>query len=202
MDKFNDACLVIANDGRAYHPVANNNYTVTITLPAGLKNYADPQLGKFGSERKSEADGDDSILTLKIANDTFQEPTLQQDTLSYSKGNLEIAFPGRIKGFSGTADFHVFVTKTAYDLLYSWKMASGNHLTGEVGDPEDYWGTVQIDITTGNKGTLVGSWILHNVWCSQLGGVTFSNGSNDTRKVQITLQYFRPEYKNGTYEEK
>ncbi len=201
MDKFNDACLVIANDGRAYHPVTNNNYTVTIKLPSNLINYADPKRRKFGEQAKSAADGDESILTLKVANDSFDEPSLSQSSLDYSKGNLTIRFPGRMEATSGTASFHVFVTKSAYDLLYSWKMASGNILTGEVGDPDDYWAEVQIDITTGNKGTLVGSWVLHNVWCRSLQGVKFSASGNEQRTVQITLEYFRPEYKNGTYEE-
>ncbi|MCM1323033.1 MAG: phage tail protein [Acetobacter sp.] len=201
MDKFNDACIAIANDGNAYHPVANNHFTVTITLPKGLKNYADPKRRLFGPEGKEAPNSDNSILTLKIANDTFKEPDLGQQKLGYQKGNLKINFPGTIDEFSTSSEFHVFVNRTAFDLLYSWKMASGDHLTGEVGDPYDYWAEVRIDITTGNKGTLVGSWVLHNVWCSKLSTPTFSNSSNETRKVTIQLEYFKPEYINGRFEE-
>ena len=193
---FNDACLVIASDGQAYHPVTTNNFTVTVRLPQGLINQADPQKRPFAAEGES-----DRILTLKVANDDFKEPSFGQATITYKKGNLEISFPGTINGFNGTSTFHVFVTKSAYDILYSWKMASGNHLTGEVGDPDDYWGEVQVDVTTGNKGTLVGTWVLHNVWLSSLDGITFKNGDNSPKTCSITLQYFRPEWISGLFAE-
>lgn len=193
--QFNDSCLIIASDGNAYHPVATNHFTVTIRLPETLINYADPRKRTFAEIMST----DDLQLTLKVANDSIQEPTLNQQSLVYSKGNLSIEFPGRIDAFSGTANFHVFVTKSAYDILYSWKMAAGNHLTGEVGDPDEYWGEVQIDVTTGNKGTLVASWLWHNVWCNQLQGVTFSAAQNETKAVQIGMKYFRPEYIGGQY---
>lgn len=188
--RFNDYCLAIAGDPQSYHPVANNHFTVTIRLPEGLINQADPQKRPFAAS--------ESILTLKIANRDIKEPSFGQQTISIKKGNLEIAFPGTINAFSGTANFHVFVTKSAFDILYSWKMASGNHITGEVGDPEDYWAEVEIDVTTGNKGTLVGTWRLHNVWLSQLDGVTFSNESNEAKSVAVTMQFFKPEWEGGT----
>ena len=193
MEQFNDACLVIASDGKAYHPVATNNYTVTIRLPKTLRNQADPKKPLITDTLK------DAVLTLKVANDSIDEPNFKQDTLKYAKGNLDISYPGRINGFSGNAKFHIFVQKSAYDILYSWKMAAGNHLTGEVGDPDDYWAEVDIDVTTGNKGTLVGTWKWRNVWCSDLQGVTFSSSGNDTKSVQITMHYFRPEYIGAQY---
>ena len=192
-DTFNDSVLVIASDGNAYHPVTTNNFTVTIHLPSTLVNYADPKKPLISDSLK------DSILTLKIANDSIAEPTFSQQKITYSKGNLSIAFPGRIDAFSGSANFHVFVTKSAYDILYSWKIASGNHLTGEVGDPDDYWGEVQIDVTTGNKGTLVGSWNLHKVWLSQLQGITFSNSANEAKTCSVTMEYFKPEWVGAQY---
>lgn len=182
-EKFNDTCLKIAGEPANYHPVATNHFTVTIRLPQGLVNYADEQQRQFP---------EDTILTLKIANKDFKEPSFSQQKLSYKKGNLEINFPGAINAFSGSASFDVFVTKSAYDILYSWKMASGNHLTGEIGDPRDYWAEVEIDVTTGNKGTLIGTWTLHNVWLSQLDGTNFSNSSNDSKSVSVTMEYFKP----------
>ena len=194
--QFNDSCLVIASDGNAYHPVATNHFTVTLRLPETLINYADPQRRRFTDLMSTE----DLQLTLKIANDNISEPSLKQQSISYKKGNLTIEFPGSIDAFNGTANFHVFVTKSAYDILYSWKMAAGNHLTGEIGDPDEYWAEAQIDITTGNKGTLVGTWIWHNVWCNGLDGVTFDNNNNQTKAVRIEMKYFRPEYISGQYQ--
>lgn len=193
MAQFNDYCLNIAADGKAYHPAATNHFTVTITLPETLKNMADPKRRLFSSE--------DSKLTLKISNESFQGPAFSQSAITYRKGNLGIDFPGIINTFTSTAQFDVFVTKSAYDILYSWKMASGNHLTGEIGDPEDYWSEVSIDITTGNKGTLIGTWELHNCWCSDLQPVTFDNNSNAPMKCGITIHYFKPEYSGGQYQE-
>lgn len=186
-----DHCLVIASDGRAYHPVATNHFTVTINLPEGLINQADPEKRPFSKS--------DSQLTLKVASDNIAEPSLQQQKLSYRKGNLSIEFPGSIDAFSSSANFHVFVTKSAYDILYSWKLASGNHITGEIGDPEDYWAEVMIDVTTGNKGTLVGTWTWHNCWVSALQGVTFDNNQNQPKTCQVTISYFKPEWTGGQY---
>lgn len=183
--EFNDYCLKIAGNPENYHPVATNHFTVTIRLPEGLVNQADTDKRPFPK---------DTMLTLKVANKDIKEPSFGQQTLSYKKGNLEIVFPGTINAFSGTSTFDVFVTKSAYDILYSWKMASGNHLTGEVGDPRDYWAEVDIDVTTGNKGTLIGTWRLHNVWLSQLDGANFSNEANEKKTVSCTMQYFKPEW--------
>lgn len=191
--RFNDFCLAIAQDGKAYHPVATNHFTVTMNLPEGLRNMADPRKSVFSKE--------DLTLTLKIANDTFQGPGFSQSTLSYRKGNLGIEFPGNINTFQSSAQFDVFVTKSAYDILYSWKMAAGNHITGEVGDPDDYWAEVSIDVTTGNKGALVGTWELHNCWCSDLQSITFDNNANAPMKCNITIRYFRPEWIGGQYQE-
>lgn len=193
-DKFNASVINIAADPSKYHPVATNHFTVTFKLPEGLINQADPK------KRTLKDSGLDSTLALKIANQDIQEPTLSQQKLTYKKGNLSISFPGTIDEFTGSANFDVFVKQSAYDVLYSWKLASGNHLTGEVGDPEDYWADVDIDVTTGNKGTLVGTWKLYNVWCTQLQGVTFSNNSNETKKVSIQISYFKPEWISGAYD--
>lgn len=193
-DKFNASVINIATEPSKYHPVATNHFTVTFKLPDGLINQADPK------KRTLKASGLDPILALKIANQDIQEPTFSQQKLTYKKGNLSISFPGTIDEFNGSANFDVFVKQSAYDILYSWKLASGNHLTGEVGDPEDYWAEVDIDVTTGNKGTLVGTWRLHNVWCSQLQGITFNNNSNETKKVTIQLSFFKPEWISGAYD--
>lgn len=194
-DKFNASVINIAADPKKYHPVATNHFTVTFKLPEGLINQADPK------KRTIRESGLDPILALKIANQDIQEPTLSQQKLTYKKGNLSISFPGTIDEFNGSANFDVFVKQSAYDILYSWKLASGDHLTGEVGDPEDYWAEVDIDVTTGNKGTLVGTWRLHNVWCSQLQGITFNNNSNETKKVTIQLSFFKPEWISGAYDD-
>ena len=193
-DKFNTSVINIAADPSKYHPVATNHFTVTFKLPEGLINQADPK------KRTLRESGLDPILALKIANQDIQEPTLSQQKLTYKKGNLSISFPGTIDEFTGSANFDVFVKQSAYDALYSWKLASGNHLTGEVGDPEDYWADVDIDVTTGNKGTLVGTWKFYNVWCPQLQGVTFSNNSNEIKKVSIQISYFKPEWISGAYD--
>lgn len=188
---MNDAVLNIANDPKSYHPVATNHFTVTFHMPEGLINQSDPEKRAFAKE--------DLILTLKIANDTIEEPRFTQQTLSYKKGNLSIEFPGSIDAFSGTARFHVFVSKSAYDVLYSWKMASGNHLTGEIGDPDSYWADVDIDVTTGNKGTLVGTWNWHNVWCNSLSGASFDNSASTPKTCEIGLKYIRPEWTSSQY---
>jgi hypothetical protein len=192
-NNFNDYCLTIANDGKAYHPVATNHFTVTMNLPKGLINQADPNKAPFNDA--------DLTLTLKISAETFKGPGFQQSALTYKKGNLTIDYPGNISGFTSTATFDVFVTKSAYDILYSWKLASGNHITGEVGDPDDYWSDITIDVTTGNKGTLIGTWTLHNCWCSDLGSISFDNGSNNLMKCDITIHYFKPEWEGGIYEQ-
>lgn len=191
--QFNDYCLKIAMNGKEYHPVATNHFTVTMNLPETLVNMADPKKGVFNKE--------DLQLSLKIANDNFTSPSFSQTPLTYRKGNLGISFPGTIDVFSSTAQFHVFVSKSAYDILYSWKMASGNHLTGEVGDPDDYWADIFIDITTGNKGTLVGTWKLSNCWCSNLQSITLDNNSGNLMSCGITIQYFKPEWIGGQYQE-
>lgn len=191
-NQFNDFCLKIANDGQAYHPVATNHFTVTMRLPTTLQNAANPN-APFSQ--------DDLILTLKIASESFKGPGFSQQPLTYKKGNLSIDYPGSMNSFTSSAAFDVFVTKSAYDILYSWKMASGNHLTGEVGDPEDYWAEIEIDVTTGNKGQLVGTWELFNCWCSDLASINFDNNSNNPMKCDITIHYFRPKWTNGTAQE-
>lgn len=186
-----DHCLIIASDGKSYHPVATNHYTITINLPEGLINQADPDKRPFSKA--------DSQLTLKIANDNIAEPAFNQQKLKLTKGNLSIEFPGAIDPFTGTANFHVFVTKSAYDILYSWKLASGNHITGEIGDPDDYWATVMIDVTTGNKGTLVGTWTWNNCWLPSLQGINFDNNQSQPKTCNVTMSYFKPDWTGAQY---
>lgn len=189
---FNDSCIKIADDTSGYyHPVATNHFTVTIKFPKNL-----------GVDNKNiplnKTIDKDAELTLKIANDSFQSPGFTQQVLTYRKGNLAIDFPGALNAFTSTAKFHVFVSKSAYDLLYTWKLASGNHLTGEIGDPENYWATIMVDVTTGNKNTLVGTWTLNNCWCSDLQSITFDNNSNTLMDCSITIHYFKPKWDSSS----
>ena len=190
MPKINvkNSVFHIADKPQNYRPLTNNNFQLTVFGLDGMRNWAleDP-----------EAKLTDSDLTLKIGNKSFGGPKFSQQSLSITRGNLTIEFPGRIDAFQTTAVFQVFMNKSAWDILYSWKMASGNHETGDVGDPDDYWKTVEIDVTTGNKGTLVGTWVLNNCWLSELQEVTFDHESNEVKSVNITLKFFKPKWRTA-----
>lgn len=183
---MNDATIHIATSGSSYKPVMTNHFIVTISGLDGMKDWTSPD---------ADALITDSELTLKVANQSFKEPTLQQTTVGIKRGNLEITFPGSINPMSSDATFQVFVNRSAYNALYSWKMLSGNHETGDVGDPNEYWKTVTVDITSGNKGTIYSTWTLPNAWISSLQGASFSNDSNEVKAVSITLHYFQPTYR-------
>lgn len=185
---MNGANLTISRNAGNYRPVMTNHFEVTIHDLDGMVNWADPEKGPIV----------DSELTLKIANKNFQGPQISQQSVSIARGNTTIEFPGRLDAFSSTATFEVFVTKSAFDILYSWKMASGNPETGEVGDPGDYWKKVDIDVMTGNKGTYVGTWTLNNCWISSLQEVAFDNSANEVKSCQITLKYFAPKWRRAS----
>lgn len=188
---MNNANFHIASNSGSYRPVMTNHFEVTIHDIADMVNQADPKKRKF-SELDSEAD-----LTLKIANNTFQGPQFNQQAVAIQRGNTTIEFPGKMDAHSSNATFQVFANKSAFDILYSWKMLAGNHETGDVGDPSDYWKKVEIDVMTGNKGKIIGTWTFHNCWISALQEVTFDNGANEVKAVTITLRYFKPQWRNA-----
>lgn len=180
--------LHIATNPESYRPVMTNHFDITIFGLDGMRNYASSDPKAVIKESK---------LTLSIATDTFQGPTISQQAIPINKGNLTIEFPGRMDAHTSTATFHVFVKKSAFDILYSWKMASGNNVNGLVGNPQDYWKVVEIDVTTGDKGLLVGTWRYQNCWLQSLQEVTFNNGANEVKTANVTMKYFRPQWING-----
>ncbi len=194
-NEFFNATSYIAADPASYKPIMNNHYILTITGFEGKKNYARSTATKIVNFTQAEAE-----LSLKIANQTFAEPNLQQGFQEIKKGNMSISFPGAINAMSSTATFQVYVSKSAYDILYSWKMESGNQVTGEVGDPQEYWREVKIDLVSGNRGVIYGTWTLKNAWISSLQGVTFSNDSSEVRSVSVTMHYYMPSYTSTTSE--
>lgn len=188
MADFFNATTNIAEDPTSYKPMMNNHYILTVTDLDGMRDY---------TKADTTAVISDSVLSLKIANQSFAEPSLQQGTVEIRKGNMSITFPGTINAMSSSATFQVYVSKSAYDILYSWKMASGNHETGEVGDPGEYWKTGTIDLVSGNRGTVYGTWTLNNLWISSLQGVTFSNDTSEIRSVTVTMHYYKPTYRSA-----
>lgn len=188
---MNDANFRISSNPANYRPVMTNHFEVTIFDLDGMINQADPEKAPIA----------ESQLTLKIANDTFQGPQLNQQSVAIQRGNMTIEFPGRMDATQSTATFQVFANKSAFDILYSWKMASGNHENGQVGSPDEYWKRVEVDIMTGDKGTLVGTWTFDKCWISSLQEVTFDNKANEVKSVNITLKYFAPKYRSASIEQ-
>lgn len=184
---MNDALHRISANPRNYRPVMTNHFELTIHDLDGMINWADPDKGPIV----------DSDLTLKIATKSWAGPKLSQQSVKIQKYNLEMEFPGRMNAFESSMTFEVFVDKSAWDILYSWKMASGNQETGDVGDPWDYWKTVDVDVLTGNKNTLIGTWNLKNCWLSDLQEVTFDNAANDVKTAQVTMKYFSPSWRKA-----
>ena len=183
-----EAIFHIANDPTKYRPAMTNSFRISIP---GLNGAIDKT-----SEEEGAVLGDDTELVLKIANESFKEPTLSQQSVSLKRGNLSIEFPGQIDAFSSTSTFTCFVDSDSYGKLYTWKCQAGDHETGEVGDPSDYWKTVTIEHLTG-KGELIGTWTLNNCWLSSLEGATFDNNSANIKTVSVTLKYFKPIYRKG-----
>lgn len=183
-----EAAFHISNNPAKYRPAMGNNFRVTIP---GLEGILDKT-----SEEEGALLGEDTALTLKIANETFQEPTLSQQTVAVKRGNLTIEFPGQIDAFQSSSTFTCFIDSDSYGKLYAWKCQSGDHETGDVGDPQDYWKTVTIEHLTG-KGDLIGTWTLYNCWLSNLTGVTFTNNSAEVKTVSVTLRYFRPTWRKA-----
>lgn len=188
MTDFFNATTNIAEDPKSYKPMMNNHYILTVTGLDGMRDYTKKDVTAKISE---------SELSLRIANQSFAEPSLQQGTVEIRKGNMSITFPGTINAMSSSANFQVYVSKSAYDILYSWKMASGNHETGEIGDPKEYWKDGTVDLVSGNRGTIYGTWTLNNLWISSLQGVTFSNDTSEIRSVSVTMHYYKPSYRSG-----
>lgn len=184
---MNKANFYVSANPANYRPVMTNHFEVTVHDLDGMINWADP-------DKKTIVD---SELTLKIANKNFSGPNISQQSVAIQRGNTTIEFPGRIDAFSSTATFEVFVNKSAFDILYSWKMASGNQETGEVGNPSEYWKRVEIDVLTGDKGTLIGTWTYNNCWLQSLQEVTFDNGANEVKSCSVTLKYFAPKWRSN-----
>lgn len=186
---MNNHTITIASDGKKYKPVMDNHFVLTVYGLDGMRDY---------SKTDENAVLTDAQLSLKIANQSFQEPNLAQGTTEIKKGNMSITFPTTINSMSSSMAFEVFVEASAYNVLYSWKMAAGNHVTGQVGNPQDYWKRVTVDITDGNKGTLYGTWTFDNAWISSLSGASLSNTSGQIKTVSVTLHYFRPRWEAAT----
>lgn len=178
----------IANDPAKYRPAMTNTFRITIP---GLEGAAD-----ITNEEEGATLGEDTAVVLRVSNENFQEPTLNQGTVQIKRENLTIEFPGQMDAFSSTSSFTCFIDADTYGRLYAWKCQAGNHETGVVGDPQDYWKTVTVEHLTG-KGELIGTWTLYNCWISQLSGATFDNNSAQVKQVQITLRYFRPAWRKA-----
>lgn len=171
-----------------FRPAMTNTFRITIP---GLEGLVDKT-----SQEEGAVIGDDAETVLKVSNEDFKEPTLNQASISIKRGNLTMEFPAQIEAFSSTSSFSCFIDADTYGKLYAWKCLSGDHETGEVGDPTDYWRTVTVEHLTG-KGELIGTWTLNNCWVSSLEGVTFDNNSASIKKVSITLKYFKPQYRKA-----
>jgi hypothetical protein len=171
-----------------YRPAMTNTFSVIIPDLEGLVDKT--------SQNEGAVIGQDAETVLKVSNENFKEPSLQQETVQLKRGNLTMVFPGQIQAFSSETAFSCFIDADTYGKLYTWKCLAGDHETGEVGDPKDYWRTVTIQHLTG-KGELIGTWTLHNCWCSALSGATFDNKSASIKEVSVTLQYFRPEWRKA-----
>lgn len=179
----------IANNSTKYRPSMTNNFRITIW---GLEGIADKT-----NEDDGAVLGEDTGLTLRIANETFSEPTLNQQSVKIQRGNLSIEFPSQMDAFQSTSSFTCFVDSDAYGKLYAWKCLAGDHETGEVGDPADYWKTVTIEHISG-KGELIGTWTLNNCWLSSLEGVTFDQKASEVKSCKVTIKYFKPTWRKAT----
>lgn len=179
----------IAMNSAKYRPVMTNTFRVKIYDLGEVKDIT-------GDDPESIYAEDDFATVLEVSNETFQEPNLSQGTVAIKRGNLVIEFPGAMEAFSSSSTFTCFIDADTYGKLYAWKCQSGNHETGEVGNPEDYWKTVVIEHLTG-KGDLIGTWTLNNCWISQLQGVTFSNNSAEIKTVNVTFRYFNPQWRKA-----
>ena len=173
---------------RKFRPAMTNTFRITIP---GLEGLIDKT-----SQEEGALIGEDAETILKVSNEDFKEPSLNQDSLSIKRGNLTMEFPGAIQAFSSSSSFSCFIDADTYGKLYAWKCLAGDHETGEVGDPVDYWRTVTVEHLTG-KGELIGTWTLNNCWVSSLEGATFDNNSAQIKKVSITLRYFKPTYRKA-----
>lgn len=140
--------------------------------------------------------GQQTETVLMVSNEDFEEPKLSQNSVSLTRGNLVMEFPAQMTAHSSSSKFTCFVDENTYGKLYSWKCLSGDHETGEVGDPTEYWKTVIVEHING-RGALIGTWTLHNCWISDLQGVTFSNGSAEIKTCSVTLKYFKPSYRKA-----
>lgn len=183
-----EAIFHIANDATKFRLGMTNNFRLNIP---GLSGIADKTSGDNGAVLP-----EDTETTLRIAAETFKEPTLSQSSITLKRGNLSIELPGQMEAFSSSSSFACFIDSDTYGKLYAWKCQAGDHETGEVGDPADYWKTVTVEHVTG-KGELIGTWTLYNCWLSSLEGVTFDHNSADYKKVNVTLKYFRPEWRKA-----
>ena len=181
--------ITIADKIESYRPDMTHTFRMTILGLGGASDVSNSTPGAV-------LDEENSSLVLTIANDSFQEPTLRQGTVSFKRANLTIEFPGQIEAFSSTSKFTCFIDSDSYGKLYAWKCQSGNHETGEVGDPRDYWKDVTVEKLTG-KGELVGTWHLHNCWLSELSGETLDNNTANIKTCTATLKYFRPEWRKA-----
>lgn len=177
----------IADETKGFRPGMTNTFRVIIPGLDGLLDKASREEGAVIT---------DSETVLKVSNEDFKEPTITQNTVQIKRGNLTIEFPGDIQAFSSDCNFTCFIDADTYGKLYTWKSLSGDHETGEIGDPAEYWRTVKVEHLTG-KGELIGTWTLNNCWCSQLSGASFDNNSAQVKKVAVTLKYFKPQYRKG-----
>lgn len=180
----------IAQDPAKFRPGMTNTYRITIPIL--------PEDGKLIDKTGTEGAllSDNSELVLKIANESFKEPTLSQQSVQVKRGNLVMEFPSTIDAFSSTSTWTCFVDSNSYGILYTWKCLAGDHETGEIGDPNDYWREVIVEHLTG-KGEVIGTWTLHNCWISSLEGVNFDNNSAAVKTVSVTFKYFKPTYRKG-----
>ena len=186
MDK---ALFHIADEASTkFRPAMTNTFSIIIS---GLNGLSD-----ITSSEEGATIGEDAETVLKVSNEDFQEPSFRQNTVQIKRFNLTMEFPADMQAFSSTSNFSCFVDADTYGKLYAWKCLSGNHETGEVGDPSEYWREVSVQHLTG-KGELIGTWTLHNCWLSDLSGATFDNNSAQIKKVQATLRYFKPQWRKA-----
>lgn len=178
----------IADNIAKYRPGMTNHYKVIIP---GLEGASDKT-----SEIEGAKLGEDTETVLTIANESFKEPTLSQQSVALQRGNLTIEFPGKIDAFTSSSTFTCFIDSDSYGKLYTWKCQAGDHETGKIGDPSEYWKEVKVEHLTG-KGEIIGTWTLHNCWLSSLEGVNFDNKSSEIKTVSVTLKYFKPTYRKG-----
>lgn len=183
----------------SFEPQRTNNFELQIT---GLNEYFEFDSNDKGIGKNKLASNVSNNLTLSVSD--FSAPNFEVSALEVPYANNKVKYAGVPNFGGGSITFNDFLGIDTEKILVSWYKEVYNVRSQRIGRASKYKRTAYL-IEYDPSGESARVWQLNGCWISSIDLGSFSQGSNDVRKISCTFQYdncyptdmFNNSYKNN-----